>query len=296
MTYAEAVAAVVAAQRAEAPIVSPGGSSILLTRGTPTARVVVFLHGFSNGPRQFERLATMLFESGDTAYVPRLPHHAEKATDVSALALTRVDELCAMADETVDIAAGLGDQIVVVGLSAGANMAAWVGQTRSDVHRVVMIAPAFELARIPPPFADPVMELVRRLPNVTVRWRPDPNRPDRDPGFATHAMAEVRRLGVIVRRLADRSPPLVRHLGFLLNANDRTIRNQSAVDLARAWVRFDSDLDIHAYQLSRSLSLPHDIIESDNPGAKPNVIYPIVAGLTRGVDPGAVVTEIPLTR
>jgi pimeloyl-ACP methyl ester carboxylesterase len=285
MTYADAVAAVEARQRAEEPIVSPGGSSIILAHGHATSRVVVFLHGLSNGPRQFLRLAQTLFAGGDNVYVPRLPHHAEKDTDAAALALTTVEELCALADESVRIAAGLGAEIVVAGLSAGGNIAAWIAQTQHAVRRTIIIAPALELARIPPPFAEPVMRLALRLPNITVRRRPDPSRPDRDPGFATRGIAEVRRLGLIVRGMAIQSPPAVGEIAFLLNENDRTIRNQSAMDLAQVWASSDGRVDVRCYLLPRSLGLPHDIIESNNRGERTDVVYPMVAALVRGEDP-----------
>lgn len=283
--YAEAVARVEARQRAEHPIVSPGGTSILLVHGFATPRTVGFLHGFSNGPSQFLSLARTLFDAGDNVYVPRLPHHSERDTDVAALAQTRVDELCEMADETIGIAAGLGRRIVVVGLSGGANIAAWIAQTRRDVSRVILIAPALDLALLPPSLADPVMQLVQWLPNLTVRRSPDPLRPDRDPGFATHGIAEMRRLGRVVRRMADRSPPAVRDIVFLLNENDRTIRNESALDLARVWASSGRQR-VSSYLLPRSLGLPHDIIESHARGARTDLVYPIVAALVRGEDPG----------
>lgn len=195
-----------------------------------------------------------------------------------------------MGDETVGIAAALGGNVVVVGLSAGANIAAWIAQTRPEVYRVVLIAPALDVALIPPPFADPVMRLALRLPNLTVRRRPDPLRPDRDPGFATHGIAEMRRLGLIVRRMADRSPPAVRQIAFLLNENDRTVRNQSALELAHTWARSTTGMDVRGYLLPRSLGLPHDIIESHNAGQRTDLIYPIVAALVRGEDPGVAET------
>ena len=42
----------------------------------------------------------------------------------------------------VDIAAGLGDQVTIAGLSAGGVVAAWAAQHRRDVHRAVLIAPS----------------------------------------------------------------------------------------------------------------------------------------------------------
>src|SRR6185295_13708413 len=97
--------------------------------------------------------------------------------------------------------------ITVIGLSVGGTMAGWIGQHRREVHRVVMIAPAFEAARVPSRLEGYLINLTERLPNVTRRAAPDTARPDRNPGFATHALAEALRLGAAVRESSEHSAP-----------------------------------------------------------------------------------------
>ena len=49
----------------------------------------------------------------------------------------------------VDIAAGLGDEVRVLGLSMDGVVAAWTAQERSDVDRVVAISPALTIPFVP---------------------------------------------------------------------------------------------------------------------------------------------------
>src|SRR5262249_33932386 len=125
-----------------------GARSILMVHGDRTPRVFVLLHGFTDSPRQFESLGQRFFDGGDNVYIPRLPHHAEREGRVRALGRVTARELAAFGDSTVDIARGLGDTIIVVGLSAGGNIAGSLAQRRPDVFRAVLIAPAIAAGRV----------------------------------------------------------------------------------------------------------------------------------------------------
>ena len=205
--YRSALDRVARRQVADDRVVAPGGRTVLLTHGTRAPRVDILLHGFTDSPNQFAELADSLFRDGDNVYVPRLPHHAERSGDAHALAGLTAVQLRQAADSAVDIAAVLGDTVVVVGLSVGGTMAAWMGSTVRKVRRVVMIAPAFEAGRIPSRLQRFMINLTERLPNVTRIAAPDTAHPDRNPGFATHALAEVLRLGRAVDDAAKRSRP-----------------------------------------------------------------------------------------
>jgi hypothetical protein len=75
----------------DSDIAAPGGVSILLTHGARTPRAVVLLHAFTDSPRQFSALAE--------------------------LARLTAAELCRAGDAAVDVATGLGDSVIVVGLT-----------------------------------------------------------------------------------------------------------------------------------------------------------------------------------
>src|SRR4051794_9029040 len=164
LEFDEAVGRVSTRQAQESSVVVRGLGSILLSRGQPTARVYVLLHGFTDVPTQFEAVGRHLFADGSNVYIPRLPHHGERVGPVRALGRVRADELAAFADSTVDIARGLGDSVIVAGLSAGGAITGWIAQTRGDVSRAVLIAPAIAPGRVSDDDGLVLLAVASRLP------------------------------------------------------------------------------------------------------------------------------------
>lgn len=288
-TYAEAIARVAQRQQADDQVAAPGGRSLFMTHGASTRRVVVLFHGFTNSPKQYEHLAALLFAAGDNVYVPRLPHHAERNGNAKTLSGLTADELRACADSAVDVAQGLGDSVVVAGVSAGGTMAAWVAQYRADVRRAVVVAPVFEIGRVPTFLSAPLMNFALRIPNLSRNESPDLQRPDRELGVSTRAIAEVLLLGTAIRRAADGAPPRTRDVVFVVNASDHTVKTLPTVALARRWSEDGSRAVV--YEFPRSLDLPHDIAEEAHPNADPAVVYPALIALIHGDAPPDVLAE-----
>ena len=143
--YGEAFSRFQKIQGAEGPKLNPVCLSILLTHGKRTKRAVVFFHGLTNCPEQFRELGRTFYELGYNVLIPRLPRHGVADRKVDNLTPLKAEELRDCADTGVDIACGLGEKVYVAGLSAGGTMAAWVAQNRSEVARVLLIAPALGL-------------------------------------------------------------------------------------------------------------------------------------------------------
>ena len=281
--YRSAIDQVERRQAADDRVVAPGGRTVLLTHGVRTPRVDVLLHGFTDSPSQFTELADSLYQRGDNVYVPRLPHHAERSGDARALAGMTAVQLRQTADSAADVATALGDTVVVVGLSVGGTMAAWMGQHRPEVRRVVMIAPAFEAGRVPSRLEGLLINLTERLPNVTRRSAPDSARPDRNPGFATHALAEVLRLGKAVEKTADRAPPKAAEFAFMLNDLDRTVSMAGSLKVAKEWDAHGARVSVYAFPAS--LGLPHNVLDGREPGGQPALVLPEVIALAEGESP-----------
>jgi esterase/lipase len=290
--YRSAIDQVERRQAADDRVVAPGGRTVLLTHGVRTPRVDVLLHGFTDSPSQFTELADSLYQRGDNVYVPRLPHHAERSGDARALAGMTAVQLRQTADSAADVATALGDTVVVVGLSVGGTMAAWMGQHRPEVRRVVMIAPAFEAGRVPSRLEGLLINLTERLPNVTRRSAPDSARPDRNPGFATHALAEVLRLGKAVEKTADRAPPKAAEFAFMLNDLDRTVSMAGSLKVAKEWDAHGARVSVYAFPAS--LGLPHNVLDGREPGGQPALVLTEVIALTEGESPRGPLQERPL--
>jgi esterase/lipase len=288
--YAEAVARAADQQAADDSMAVPAGRTILLTHGHKTPHAFILLHGLTDSPRQFQPLAQEIFAQGDNVYVPRLPDHAERDGDARMLAGLTAEELRGCADSAVDIADGLGDTVIAVGLSAGGTMAAWVGQFRHDVRRVVIIAPALEIAKLPSVVEERLENLTLRAPGITHRSAPDTSGPDREPGFNTRAIAQVFRLGLAVRDAASDTKPGAKEAAFLLNAHDRTIKGTTAIDLADRWKIHG--MHVVVYQLPDSLKLPHDVVDVAKRTGRHEIVQPIMMALGYGKAPPAWVVEI----
>lgn len=97
--------------------------------------------GFGSDPQVEENCF-----SGDNVYVPQLPQQALKRANADDLSRLTADQLRDVGDASVDIATVLGDTVVVLGLSLGGNIAAWVAQFHPEVARVVVAALALRLS------------------------------------------------------------------------------------------------------------------------------------------------------
>jgi esterase/lipase len=283
--YADAVARARALVALDDSVVAEGGATILRVHSARAPRAVVLFHGFTNSPRQFAELADSLFAAGDNVLVPRLPHHALRGKDVGELKYLRAEELCRTADAAVDIAAGLGDSVVVLGLSVGGTMATWAGEHRAEVRRAVAIAPPFEVTHVPSVLERPLVNIGGHVPNLSRRSAPDSERPDREPGIATHGLAQVLKLGMVVRRDAERPAATSAELFFLVNASDRTVKMAPVLDVARAWNNHGGPVSV--FELPDSLGLPHNVLDPMGREATPMTVLPVLVALAHGDRPPA---------
>lgn len=281
--YESAAAAIGRRQEVDARVAAPEGRSIFLGHGQRTPTIVLLLHGYTNSPLQFDSLGRMLYRDGDNVYIPRLPRHAERE-GAAALSRLTAEELRAAADSAVDVAAGLGDTIVVLGLSMGGTMAAWIAQYRRGVQRAILIAPLMGLARVPAPLERPLANLAVRLPNVGSN-EPDDQQPDRELGWSSRTVAQNLQLGIAVQRASVNTPPATHQIAILLNGHDHTVSSRPVLDVARRWSEHGAT--VHEYQLPAALGLPHDVIDPRQRVRRPDVVYPIIEALVSGRNPSS---------
>jgi hypothetical protein len=205
--YADAMARFEAIAAAEAPVCNPAIHSLLLSHGQPTRRVYVFIHGTTNSPRQFEELGRLLHARGHTVYIPLMPRHGRRSMRLAELRGLRAEELRDYADAAVDLASGLGQEIVAVGISGGAAVVGWMGQNRAEMHTALLLAPFLGVRRVSPAVGTAMMNVYSRMPSVNLE---DPLEPRRDwvyRGQTTRALAETLRIGRALFRQATVAPP-----------------------------------------------------------------------------------------
>ena len=276
--YQAAIARARLFQRGDSVAIT-SGRSVLRVHGHRTARAFVLFHGLTNSPYQFRDLADSIYDAGDNVFVPRLPWHALPGGTQRELARIDATALRGVADASVDIASGLGDTVIVFGLSLGGTIAAWVAQFRS-VDRVVIAAPALGVSHVTVALETPLMNLGLRLPNYSHDDPADPLRPDRMPGWCSRGIAHMMELGLAARRGASEGASHTRAIRMLVNAHDQTVNRTLIDDLVASWRA--NGAAVETYELSDTLRLPHDVVDPTERGAKPSVTEPLIMALLYG--------------
>jgi alpha-beta hydrolase superfamily lysophospholipase len=255
---------------------------LALLHGRPTDKVYVLIHGLSNCPYTFCDWAPQLHAAGHNVLVPRMPFagHADNATD--ALRNVTAQGLRAFCDECVDIATALGRDVIVLGISGGGILAAWIAQNRKEVRRAVLVSPAFGLAQFGGRVNEFIMRLTLLLPHISV-WK-DPIRrargASREHSYkrqSTHATGEYMRLGLAVRRQARKGRPAAGAIVVVTNAADDSVDTSVTRQTADLWERAGADLVRHEFP--PAAYLPHELIDPTEPGAMPSLVYPVLQRL-----------------
>jgi carboxylesterase len=262
-----------------------GGESIILVHGHRTQRAFVLFHGLTNSPRQFRKLADTLYASGDNVFVPRLPDHGLRGATADVLGNLTAESLRDVADAAIDLASGLGDTVVVLGVSLGGNMAAWAAQFRPEVYRAVIVSPALGVSHVSTSAETPMMNLALRMPNYSKHDSPDTLRPDRTKGWSTRGAGQMLRLGAAVRRAADKHAPAAREIRVVVNGKDATVNRDAIDELAAHWSAAGGHVSM--FEFADSLRLPHDIVDPDEATGNTSVTYPVFLSLLYGSTPAA---------
>ena len=270
-----------ATSRPEAPI-SDRCVPQLMVHGAPTEKVFVLLHGLSNCPYSFHAFAPELHQAGHTVLIPRMPYngHADNTTD--ALRFTTARELAAFCDTCIDIASGLGREVLVIGISGGGILTGWIAQNRPEVRRAVLVAPAFGLAEFGIWSNAFLLRLALLLPNMSI-WKDPilrargPSRPHSYKRQSSHGTGEFLRLGLAVRRQARKERPAAGSIVIVTNAADDSVDSHVTFETAEIWERDGADL--LRYQFDKDANLPHEMIDPTEPGAIPSLVYPTLTAL-----------------
>jgi len=183
------------------------------------------------------------------------------------------------AQQTADIAQGLGERVIISGLSGGGAMATYLSQEREDVDIAAPIAPFLGIHFIPRPLNRPLTNLLLILPDIWQWW--DPVHKENSPTTAAfayaryplHALLENMRLGYATEADANRVRPAAGEIIVITNANDDSVNNGVVAEFEQMW-REHGEEYLVTFQFEKSLELPHDLITPTRPGARVDLVYP----------------------
>lgn len=259
--------------------------SQLLEHGRRTEQVVVLFHGLTNCPKQFVDLGQELFDDGANVLIMRAPRHGltgttsspvESVGSVDLVGRLTAHELRDFADDAVDIAQGLGDEVVTSGLSMGGVLALWTAQFRPDVDRVVAVAPAISIPPVPSFITTAFNNLFSRVPNLSL---PSTSKLDHAyHGESTGALAAMFLLAQATDNSIAARPAAAGEVIVVLNPTDNQVDNDAVQGLVTEWADADETVDV---VFLPDIGLPHDVVDKDQAAGDVGVVYPILLPLIR---------------
>ena len=115
---------------------------------------VLVLHGFTGNPGSMRTLAERLADAGFTVDLPLLPGHG---TVIDDMLLTGWNDWLAHAEARYAALAARCSQVVVVGLSMGGALTAWLGSEHPEIAGLVCIN---AVVSVPPGMREAVQEVL----------------------------------------------------------------------------------------------------------------------------------------
>jgi carboxylesterase len=275
-TYAEAEARIGALRASASPGMNPDCQLQFLTHGQRVERAILLVHGYSSCPRQYRALSERFYALGYNVLSAPLPHHGLADRLTTDHANLKAEELRDYADDVVDLAQGLGEHVTMLGISGGGITTAWAAQNRADLDLAVIIAPAFGFVQLSSALTVPAVNLIPRLANSFGWWDPvgqaSAGPAHTYPRYATHALANILRLGLSVQQAARGQAPSAGRLIVVTNANDTAVDNAAAARVVAVWQRRAPDR-VTAYEFPAALGLGHDLLDPDQPDQQVDLVY-----------------------
>jgi pimeloyl-ACP methyl ester carboxylesterase len=286
--YPEAERRISALREREGTQLIPGARLQFMTHGIRTEQAIVFVHGYTNCPKQFVKLGERFFELGYNVLIGDLPHHGLPDRMTNEQTQLKAEELTAYADEMADIAQGLGKRVTFAGLSCGGVVSAWAWAYREDVMSAALMAPAFGLKMIPGWLTVPAVNLFSILPNFYGWFNPVDKiqgTPEHTyPRFSTRALVQIIRLGLAAKRRADRSIQAGKEMIIVTNPNDWAVNNNLTNRYVQVWRQLGASITVR--QFDAAWKLDHDFIEPAQPNQPIERTYPLlVEWITRMNEP-----------
>ena len=116
---------------------------------------VLCIHGFTGSPNTMRPVADAVAAAGFDVSLPRLPGHGTTIEDM--VTTTWADWSSHVETAYCDVAAR-HDRVVLVGLSMGGTLAAWLGSRHPEIDGIVFINPA--VLPIDPTLRDMIGEMI----------------------------------------------------------------------------------------------------------------------------------------
>ncbi len=282
--YSKAVSKIQEVKNQDDSKISNECKSDFLDAGKKTEKVIILFHGFTNCPAQFSILKQDIAALGYNVYIPRLPKHGYKDVMTEDFKNLEGARLTAKVSESIDIATGLGDQIIILGISGSAVLTNWALYNEPEVDEAISISPLIVPVYFQPWNVRPFTKFIQTIPNIFIWWDSEAKNQRTEgpmyayPRFSTRAMGEFLEIGIdldkdLVRNKNQKKVDLSgKKLYLVTTSGDTAINNEAVYDHALYW-RDQEGLTVKEFEFESSLGLSHDTIDPNNPQANPEVTY-----------------------
>ena len=188
------------------------------------------------------------------------------ARDVSdTTPLSGRHELVSWTDSAIDVGAGLGEHVIVSGLSAGGTLSAWAAKNRSEVSEAVLVAPLVQVTALPGWLNKPLYQLTPALPPIWMWWNSAKKEQQKAPEMA-YPRYTLRSLGDFLAIAASLTNGQVKRVGKLervvviTNDADTTLRNDVALSVLQRELK-PLSAEWAQYAIPTRRGWKHDLID-----------------------------------
>lgn len=237
------------------------GDTYAFLHGSRVETAVVIFHGYTDVPDQFIKVAEGYFNAGANVFVPRMPFHGYSDRMTDDLSQITPEVLRDAADENIDIAAGLGANIEVVGFSGGGAIAAWAAAERPDVDRTIIISPLMLPKGYKPWMIKPMARIIGMLPD-TYTWWNDEQAESPGPEYPRYSKHGITSYLMMVERAKANGQsgkrPVEGDVVVISNLSDQHLDTQYPVDVMRPLMR--TGAGFRTVTIPAEAGMLHDII------------------------------------
>lgn len=237
------------------------------TTGKKEARTIILWHGYTNCPKQFDEFGQRLAAKGYNVLIPRSPNHGYKDGLTEALGSVNFEDFHTYIQRSIAIGDMLGDDVTIVGLSAGGTFALWSALYEEKVDRIIAIAPVAYPQGFEPILREFVVKYAAFMPNEFKWWddvqkneRPGP--PHAYKRYSTKSMGIVLHIASTVEQVLKGGKKLDKPVTFVINEADKALREEELIELSTLFEK--SGAKVTRYFFERSNEYPHDLIDEYN--------------------------------
>jgi esterase/lipase len=255
----------------------------LYDHGQKTKKSILIYHGFTSCPKQFQELGKEFYKLGYNVYIPRLSYHGLSDKLNSKFENLSSRDLSNDVKSSLEIALGIGEEVDVVGISAGGVLASWTGINSVKVKNVEVIAPMYAPSGYKTWSMYGVSNYIALKPNE-YRWWND-NIKEKVTQGPLHAYprysskaanAFLRISNQVYKDLSTRTTnnsKSDKNFVLVTLQNHKAVSNETANDITNL-VDQKTYFNITKYEFGTNLDLDHDVIDPFQPKAKTQIVYP----------------------